>query len=79
MLSYLVTTPKFWESIPKDRELVCGRVRFTTQRYVPSDYIIQLYDNKELAVRIVMHTNGFILVRETRHADDAWQYQLLLS
>ena len=34
---YIVAGPEYWDSIPKTRQLSCGRVRFTNSRCPPPE------------------------------------------
>lgn len=74
---YIVAGPKYWASIPKTRELPCGRVRFTNYRCVPPEGA-DVYDLKSDALKeaLVSHRQ---LIRETRSSEDTWHYQLLLG
>lgn len=76
-LLYIVASPEFWDSIPQTRQLTCGRVRFTTERIIPSaelgasSYIFK-------AEAILHMKAGELLVRETQLDSTRWHYQRLL-
>lgn len=74
--TYLVASPEFWDSIPQDFQLICGRVRFTQRRYDPPPGT-QRFDDKAAAVAAL--APKLQLVRESCRAPDRWQYQLLID
>lgn len=76
-LLYIVASPEFWESIPQTRQLTCGRVRFTTERIVPSAVLgASSYIFK--AEAILYMKEGELLVRETQLDPARWHYQRLI-
>lgn len=74
---YIVAGPEYWASIPKTRQLSCGRVRFTNNRCAPLEgagvYALKADAMKEALV------NHHHLIRETHYSEDTWHYQLLLG
>lgn len=74
---YIVASPEYWASIPKTRQLSCGRVRFTNSRCPPPEgasvYALKADAMKEA---LVNHSH---LIRETHYSEDTWHYQLLLG
>ena len=71
---YIVASPEYWDSIPQTRQLICGRVRFTTERIVPP---LGARSFKLKAQAVSAMDVGEVLVRETMLENTSWHYQLL--
>lgn len=75
--NYLVTTRKFWDSVPQIRVSLCKRVRTVSER-LPSPPDSRSFVNKAMAID-AMKPNQ-ILISETNYSGStSWNYQLLIG
>lgn len=72
---YLVVPFGYWEQVPADRMLTCGRIKFCTEQQLIG---IARFDSKAFALGLAL-ISKHPLIREIQYSPTNWQYQLLLS
>ena len=75
-IHYVVAPRSYWDSIPRERELTCGRVRFLRGQH-PTPENAMVFDASQKQMALQACSPAHCVVRETHYAEDLWHYQLI--